>query len=154
MTVSAADFRRALGSWPSGVTVVTTRADQTYSSPHGITVSAFVSVSMDPPLILISIGNAATALGRIREAAAFTVNILTQGQDAVSNRFAGRPTEGPVPITADGAIEGALAVLQCRVEQEVGGGDHTLFIGRVEEVVVNDGAPLVYWRGKYRGLTE
>lgn len=154
MPVSSVDFRRALGAWPSGVTVVTVPATADHPQPHGITVSAFVSVSLDPPLILVSIGNAASAHGRISSARNFTVSVLAVGQDDVSNRFAGRPVDGPSPLRPDGAVQGALAVLRCALHEAVVAGDHTLFLGLVEAVEVGEGAPLVYWRGKYRGVTD
>lgn len=152
MSVSATDYRRALGSWPSGVTVVTVSDAQ---GVHGITVSAFISVSLDPPLVLISIGNAAAACTRIPAAGAFMVNVLSAGQDEVSNHFSGRQSDRPAPIRADGSIEGALAVMRCTLHQTLVSGDHTLFVGLVESTtVVVEGDPLIYWRGRYRTVSD
>lgn len=158
MAVDTATFKQALGSWASGVTIVTTLSDGVYS---GMTASAFSSVSADPPLVLVCINRKATSCDEVRESGVFAVNILREGQDALSNRFAtpmdrAARFEGvAVTAGASGAplLDESMVSLDCRVEQAVEAGSHTVFIGRVEEVVVREGHPLLYYRGAYRGVT-
>lgn len=154
--LDASAFKRAMGSFASGVTVVTAVRD---GQVHGITVSAFVSVSLDPPLVLVSIGNRANAHGVLRTTDRFAVSVLAADQQAVSDHFAWRKVEGLAPLEDDPegvpTVAGALAVVQCVLHDAVEAGDHTLFLGRVVAARTrDDGAPLVYWRGRYRGVTE
>jgi flavin reductase (DIM6/NTAB) family NADH-FMN oxidoreductase RutF len=149
------DFRATLARFATGITIVTTRAG---GEVHGITVNAFMSVSLDPPLVLVSIDRAANANRLLRESGRYGVSILSQGQDAYSTHFAGRVRPdlevrftdvGGVPL-----IAGALAHLVCRIVQTVEAGDHTLFIGEVEHLAHRDGRPLVYFGGRYAHLDE
>lgn len=156
MGVSNEEFRRTLGHFPSGVTVVTAKgADK---QPRGLTVSAFSSLSLDPPLILICIDLRASIHDELKEGSQFAVNILSEGQEAVSRRFASKDpdrfngvgyTEG-----ANGAplLDGALAHIECRVVNAYPGGDHTIFAGEVEATAVRENKPLIYFRGGYACL--
>lgn len=151
-SVSTADFRRALGSFPSGVTVVTGLRD---GQVHGITVSAFLSVSLEPPLVLVSIGNRAPMHTTIRTTGRYAVSVLAADQAALSDHFAGRRLpDGDPPFHVDGdtipTVEGAIATVQCVLHDAVEAGDHTLFVGRVVGVSTEEGEALAYWRGKYR----
>ncbi len=156
-------FKLALGHFLSGVTVVTagSAAPSDGSGWHGMTASAFVSVSMDPPLVLVAVQKKAhmhTILasdgGR-----AFAVSVLAAGQDKVSNHYAGWKDPAFTPeIVLDRfrtpVIAGALAWLDLDLEQAVDAGDHTLYIGRIVDLDVADpapadGLPLAYYRGKY-----
>jgi flavin reductase (DIM6/NTAB) family NADH-FMN oxidoreductase RutF len=145
---NAAAFRDALARFASGVTVVTARgADGT---DHGMTVSAFASLSLDPPLVLACIETAATALPAVRAAEWFGVSILAADQQAVSARFAThgvarfdgiatvRSAEGPA------LIAGAVAHLVCRRVAEHPGGDHVIIVGEVHQARVVGDAPLLY----------
>ncbi|MBK7708744.1 MAG: flavin reductase family protein [Acidobacteria bacterium] len=156
MAVSNQEFRAALGRFASGVTVVTTRDHK--GDLHGITVSAFSSVSMNPPLVLICIERTTGSHHAFVESGRFTVNILSAEQSGVSDRFAFRHEdkfsgigfrigEQGIPI-----IEGCLANLECRVVNEYSGGDHTIFVGEVEAVHTDDKSPLIYWTGEYRTI--
>jgi flavin reductase (DIM6/NTAB) family NADH-FMN oxidoreductase RutF len=122
-----------------------------------MTVSAFSSVSLQPALVLVCIAHKASNHDRIRTAGRFAVSILSADQQALSNRFAGYGGEDAVIEWADvgsrtPVLAGAIAWLDCAVEQAVAAGDHTIFIGRVEAAGTADGAPLAYWRGGYRSL--
>ena len=124
---------------------------------HGMTVSAFNEVSLDPPLVLVCADKASNTKGVIDRCGSFTVSILARGQDAVSNLFADKKREA---IRFDGLpcvsgktgcprIPEALAWLDCSVTQTLEAGDHVVYIGRVEAVDVADRDVLLYFRGRY-----
>jgi flavin reductase (DIM6/NTAB) family NADH-FMN oxidoreductase RutF len=157
--VDPSDFKAVLGRWATGVAVVTTRgADGTQI---GLTVNSFASVSLDPPLVLFSIGRDAGSFEAFGKVGCFAVNLLRQDQTEVSNRFADPegerfavdPTEQWVtgaPILTD-----ALAALDCEIHARHDGGDHVIIVGRVRKLkVLNDGHPLGYWLGGYRALSS
>ena len=150
-------FRQALSQFAAGVTVVTTRCDD--GTPRGLTVTAFCSVSLEPPLVLVSIDNRSEAHDGFA-CGVFAVSVLAEGQEEVSRRFALPGTEkfasGECVTGASGLplIPGALAHLVCRVVTAVPGGDHTIYLGQVEEVAAREGRPLVYHGRGYRRLTE
>jgi Conserved protein/domain typically associated with flavoprotein oxygenases, DIM6/NTAB family len=153
MPISKDEFRSALGRFASGVTIVTTKTKE--DKPIGITVSAFASVSLEPPLILVCIDKRASVHDILEEGHPFSVNILAEDQEILSRRFASKEpdrfagigyTEGEagVPI-----LNGALAAIECRVAHSYSGGDHTIIVGEVERIDVTDGKPLAYFRGGY-----
>ena len=158
--VSPEDFKGALGSWASGVTVVTTKHDDLV---YGITVSSFSSLSMEPRLILVSLQDSNHLPHLIRKSGHFGVSILATGQEDVSGYFS---TSGRDPLpefdgsfgtyiheTGSPLIEGALAQIDCEVEQMLPGGDHTIAIGRVVGATFNPNLlPLMYFRRAYRSL--
>jgi flavin reductase (DIM6/NTAB) family NADH-FMN oxidoreductase RutF len=157
LAVDTLAFRQALSQLASGVTVVTTRTPD--GTARGLTVTAFCSVSLDPPLVLISIDNRSEAHEGFA-AGAFAVSLLSEEQEDVSRRFA---VPGPLKFTdheyeasASGLVlvPGALAHLECRVVATVPAGDHTLYLGQVEETRVRAGRPLVYFGRGYRRLLE
>jgi flavin reductase (DIM6/NTAB) family NADH-FMN oxidoreductase RutF len=158
-SVTPQTFRQTLGRFASGVTVVTMLDlddAKPQSKPHGITVSAFLSVSLDPPLVLVSIDKKAHSHERMMRSEHYGVSILSEGQQAISNHFAGRdPEVTPAFDHLDGfpVINQALAQLVCRTVQQVDAGDHTLFIGQIEHLTwQEDTAPLVYFHGKYHQI--
>jgi flavin reductase (DIM6/NTAB) family NADH-FMN oxidoreductase RutF len=157
MGVSKEEFRSALGRFASGVTVVTARGAG--GEPVGITVSAFASVSLEPPLVLVCIDKRASLHGHLIEGIHFAVNILAEDQEMLSRRFASKDEDrfnGPAHReTAQGAplIDGALATLECRVVHSYPGGDHTIIVGEVESTSIGDGRPLAYYRGGYVQLS-
>lgn len=157
MPIDPDAFKKALRGWASGVTVVTSRAGD---KVHGMTVSAFSSVSADPPLVLVCANRASTTHGIIEEGGVFAVNILAEHQQEVSNVFASskyedsrlervRWTEG---ATGAPIIDEALASLECRVRSAHHEGSHTIYIGQVESVEASDADPLLYYKGRYRSL--
>jgi len=146
-------FRNALGRFASGVTVVTTRHEE---RPHGMTANAFVSVSLSPPLVLVSVDNRATMHRLLPITGRYGVSVLAEDQEELSNHFAGRTMEGlhvhfterlGVPL-----LEGAVAYFVVRVVDAHAAGDHTLFIGEVEHFEARDDRPLLFYSGKYQQL--
>ena len=150
-------FRQALGRFASGVTIVTTVSAT--GEPVGFTATAFSSLSLDPPLVLFCLGHDSSSLEVFREAAGFSINLLATGQQALSQAFAqigGEKFTGVASRTGRRGIpllEGCLAVLECRTQEQLPGGDHTIFIGEVEAVHLGEGEPLVYYRGGYRAAS-
>ncbi|ULH14794.1 flavin reductase family protein [Deinococcus sp. KNUC1210] len=153
MSLPPHEFRETLGRFVSGVTVVTAAHD---GERRGMTASAFVSVSLTPPLILVSVDRGATMHARLLEVERFGVNVLSTQQRELSRHFAGRPDAGlNVPwMDHEGLplIGGAVAQLVCRKVEAHEAGDHTLFIGEVEYSRYTDDDPLVYFRGQYHEL--
>jgi flavin reductase len=149
-------FRRTLGMFATGVTVITTRVgDQV----HGMTANAFTSVSLQPPLVLVSVDRRSRMNGLLHEGTRFGVNILEAGQTALSDRFAGRSVEGAREPTFSvvretPVVDGALAHLVCRVDRSYWGGDHSLFLGRVEYARYGEGEPLLFHGGRYERLVR
>ena len=159
MTLDSRVFRNTLGCFATGVTVVTTSSPQ--GDPVGITVNSFNSVSLDPPLVLFSIDRVACSFEIFRAAAHYVVNVLGEGQRALSQRFArtvpDRWNGVPYATWASGApvLEGCLANLECAQEAVHEGGDHIILIGRVLKIAhAEGGRPLLYYRGAYRGLGD
>lgn len=153
MPISKDEFRSAMGRFASGVTVVTVKSKDDKLS--GITVSAFSSVSLEPPLILVCISKGASVHDLLEEGHYFAVNVLAEDQEIISRRFASKEpdrfsgmgyTEGG---TGAPLITGAIASIECRVAHVYPGGDHTIIVGEVEIVNVSDGKPLAYFRGGY-----
>ena len=157
MALTPAEFRTALRSFATGVTVVTTRDRE--GRPSGLTASAFTSVSLDPPLVLVCVDHAATAHPDFRERGWFAVNILRREQEALSRRFAasGGDKFGGVAChegrTGLPLLDGALATLECRIVEAHEAGDHTIFIGQVETVSVAGGSRSCTSTAAYHGLT-
>ena len=158
--VSPEDFKGALGSWATGVTVVTTKLEDMV---YGITVSSFSSLSMDPRLILVSLADSNHLPHMVKKSGVFGVSILAEGQDDISSFFStsGRnPTsefEEPVKVvvaeTGSPLIAGALAHIDCELLEAFPGGDHTIAVGRVVSATFNpERLPLMYFRRAYRSL--
>jgi flavin reductase (DIM6/NTAB) family NADH-FMN oxidoreductase RutF len=160
-------FRDALGCYPTGVAVVTAvgapaaeaALSESEASHIGITVNSFASVSLDPPLVLWAIDRRSRRHGPFVTAPGFTVSILSAEHKAVSARLAGpgeHSLDGLELLTTElgpPALADSLAVFECAREQVVEGGDHTVLIGRVLRFHrPQDGAPLVYFKGRYSAL--
>jgi flavin reductase (DIM6/NTAB) family NADH-FMN oxidoreductase RutF len=156
MAVTQDEFRAALSRFPSGVTVVTTKDRN--GVLHGITVSAFCSVSLDPPLVLICVEKTTSSHSALIDSGVFVVNILSEHQRDLSEHFASQVNNKFSDIEYHAGIEGLpilneiAASLECRVKQAYDGGDHTIFLGGVEEIKVNDVRPLAYLHGDYRAI--
>lgn len=155
MPISSDEFRAALSKFASGVTVVTTKDAE--GNLHGITVSAFCSVSLVPPLVLVCIEKNAGSHNAFIESGVFVVNVLSEDQIAHSNQFA-----SPLPDKFAGIkyrfglegvpiLENTLANMECRLVNAHENGDHTIFVGQVEKTTLNkNGNPLLYFHGNYR----
>lgn len=156
LKISKDEFRAALGRFASGVTVVTTKDNE--NRLHGITVSAFCSVSLEPPLILVCIDKEAGSHRAFEQSRAFVVNILREDQQYLSDRFASHlPDKFEGVKYRDGidrlpVLEDVLVNLECRLVNAHDDGDHTIYIGEIVVSTVNDGNPLVYFKGAYRKI--
>ncbi|MFC7394046.1 flavin reductase family protein [Scopulibacillus cellulosilyticus] len=148
-------FRNAMGKFATGVNVITTLAD---GEAHGMTANAFMSVSLNPRLVLISISEKARMLDKINTSGKFAVNILSDAQKEYSMHFAGQMKEthtvefdwmDGVPV-----IKNALANIVCNVQSKQIAGDHTLFIGEVKDINFGEGKPLTFYEGKYGEIVE
>ncbi|MDR7240667.1 flavin reductase family protein [Neobacillus drentensis] len=146
-------FRDAMGKFATGVTVLLTENE---GETHGMTANGFMSVSLDPKLVLISIGHKAKFLEKVSQSKKYTVNILAEDQEHYSRHFAGKPGEEVVFETLAGlpVLKGAITQIACEVVSEHVEGDHTLFIGKVVGLHLEDKDPLLFFSGKYRQLTE
>jgi len=149
-------FRRTLGMFATGVTVLTTRVGE---QVHGMTANAFMSVSLRPPLVLISIDRRAKMGALLHEGTHFGVSVLEAKQTGLSDRFAGRVADDPPEATFEivhetPLVEGALAHLVARVVRSYWGGDHSLFLGQVEFARYGAGRPLLFHGGRYERLIE
>ncbi len=147
-------FRRTCGRFGTGVTVVTTRVE---GRTHGMTANAFMSVSLEPPLVLVSIARRAKMCELLEKAGRYGVSILAEDQRELALHFAGRPQEVEIPFGERAGmpvIEGALAHVVARVVQRVDAGDHVLFIGEVEHMGCREGAPLLFFGGRFETLAE
>jgi flavin reductase (DIM6/NTAB) family NADH-FMN oxidoreductase RutF len=147
------DFRNALGTYATGVTIITAAAAD--RKPYGITCNSFASVSLNPPLVLWSLVIYSSSLSVFQNASHFTVNVLGASQQALANRFAKSsddkfagvkwtPGLGNAPILAD-----SVANFQCRAANRYYGGDHVIFLGAVEAYSYNRKEPLLFARGDY-----
>ncbi|BAL75393.1 flavin reductase family protein [Bradyrhizobium cosmicum] len=147
------DFRNALGTYGTGVTIITATAAD--GRPYGITCNSFASVSLNPPLVLWSLGIYSSSLAVFQNASHFAVHVLGKSQQALANKFA-KSTEdkfagvdwtpglGNAPVLAE-----SVANFQCRSVNRYYGGDHVIFLGAVEAYAYNSGEPLLFARGAY-----
>jgi len=152
MSIPPHEFRQTLGRWASGVTIITAAHD---GELRGMTASAFVSVSLEPPLVLVSVDDKAHMHAVLQDADRFGVSVLSAQQRELSNHFARRSSDMEIPwVDFEGLplIGGAIAQLVCRKVQVIPAGDHALFIGEVEYSRYTDDDPLVYFRGQYHEL--
>ncbi|MFF2753681.1 flavin reductase family protein [Psychrobacillus sp. NPDC058041] len=148
-------YRNVMGSFATGVTVITTEVDKVV---HGMTANAFMSVSLNPKLVAISIGENARMLQHIKDSKRFAINILSSNQQNKSKQFAGQlKSESEVTFTYFKGLpilEDTLAVITCDLNSEYVVGDHTIFIGHVTGVKLEQKDPLLFSQGKYRELKE
>ncbi|MGD0271294.1 MAG: flavin reductase family protein [Candidatus Sulfotelmatobacter sp.] len=162
MSLSPAEFRKAMGCFATGVTIITLDLE---GEVHGMTANAFASVSLDPPMLLVCVDHSAHTHAHMHAKKRFGINILAENQREISEYYA-LPvhtheraeevtgarfdrTEKGTPI-----LHGALAYVECRLQSAQVAGDHTIFIAEVEQVVVRQGEPLLFFRGKYRHIGE
>jgi flavin reductase (DIM6/NTAB) family NADH-FMN oxidoreductase RutF len=149
-------LRRTLGMFATGVTIITTRVGE---QVHGMTANAFMSVSLDPPLVLISVDRRTKMCGLLHEGSTYGVSVLCETQSTLSDQFAGRTSaeEGSAEPRFDlihdtPLVGGALAGFVSKVVRSYWGGDHSLFLGRVEYAHTGEGAPLLFHGGRYERL--
>ena len=152
-SVTESDLRRAVARFAAGVTIV--GALDAAGEPRAMTVSAFLFISFEPPLILVSLASGVPTVTAVLERSAFGVSILGVDQQRLSDRFAGEE-EGRFEHVlheagATGAVtlDGAIARLECTLERHIDLGDHTVVVGEVHAATFREGRPLLYYRGKY-----
>lgn len=162
MSLDTADFRKAMGAFATGVTIITVDLG---GEVHGMTANAFTSVSLDPMLVLVCVDHSTRTHAHLHEKKRFGINVLCENQRAISEYYA-RPERiheraeaeagARFDFTSHGTpiLHGSLAYLECRLHSAEEAGDHTIFIAEVEDVVVRDGDPLLFFRGKYRKVGE
>lgn len=158
MRLTQSEFRKAMGAFATGVTIITVDLD---GEVHGMTANAFASVSLDPMLVLVCVDHSTRTHGHLHEKKRFGVNVLCEDQRAISEYYA-RPerTHEKAEIEAGARFDrtrhgtpilhGSLSYLECRLHSVQIAGDHTIFIAEVEDVVLQDGDPLLFFRGRYR----
>lgn len=160
MRIDPKEFRTALGRFATGVTVVTARTE---TEARGMTANAFSSLSLDPPLVLVCYANEASSLKVVQRARRFAINFLSQEQKSASDWFAGKGRDAedqfadiPHAIGENGAplLTGHVGALECDLHEELPGGDHTIVVGRVTRVLVEEEAraPLLFYASAYRKM--
>jgi flavin reductase (DIM6/NTAB) family NADH-FMN oxidoreductase RutF len=160
MPISPDTFKELMRRWASGITVLTCRHD---GEVHGMTASAFCSVSLDPPLVLVCVGREHRTHAYIREQGVFGVHILDGSMQRLSDRCAGFLGEaghslGDLPhreeATGAPILEGVLGWLDCTLWEAHDAGDHTVFIGEIQAAGARDGQPLLWWNRGYHALGD
>ena len=154
----SAEFRRVLGHFPTGVTVVTAVEN---GSPVGMAIGSFGSVSLDPPLVMFCPGRSSSSWPAIERSGSFCVNVLADDQAAVSSLFAGRDPDKFAGVawgtraTGSPVIDGCLAWIDCTIETVHEAGDHWIVVGRVADLGVArpDAGPLIFFKGGYGRVT-
>jgi len=160
MSTTQDEFRRAMGCFATGVTLITVD-DQ--GKVEGMTANAFASVSLHPLLVLVCVSHKARTHAHLHARKRFGVNVLSEHQQRISEHYAmadrdpasvGQEIGAQFELTQHGTpvLRGALAYLECRIETTYEAGDHTIFIAEVEDVVVHEGRPLLYFQSAYRGI--
>lgn len=160
--LTALEFRKALGHFSTGVTVVSVERES--GQIHGMTANSFTSVSLDPMLILVCVDRRAKMLSLLETKKRFGISVLKAGQEAISEYFAkgeqSAETEERLSIryrwTPSGiaVLENAMLQLSCRLVASHIAGDHTIFVGEVEDAEMREGEPLIYFRGEYRRIAR
>ena len=152
------ELRRVMGHFATGVTVVTTQDG--LGAPFGLTANAFASLSLNPPLVLVCVDKGAQCYGCFAESKLFAVNVLGEGQEDLSRRFA---TKGDAKFNGISwhrseagvaLLDGAIGHIECKVVSSYDGGDHTIYVGEVLSAAATGGRPLIFFQGKYHRLPE
>jgi len=157
--VEAVDFRRLMGFWATGVSVITAQGDE---GPAGATANALSSLSLEPPLALVCFDLSSRTLAAVRESERFGINMLSVGQEEISRLFATKKSQeekfaeiGHHLLQGVPVIDDCLAYLVCSLDSELRRGDHVIAIGQVlESGVDEDAAPLLFYRSEYLRLPE
>ncbi len=156
MAIDPRELRNVFGAFATGVTVITTK-DAT-GKPFGLTANSYTSLSLDPPLVLVCVDKKVDCYACFDQSKVFVVNILSEGQDQLSTRFATKGLEkfegvairqGSLGVSL---LEGAVAHIECALVSAYEGGDHTIYVGEVQTASVSDARPLLFFKGKYSRL--
>lgn len=162
MTLNPTEFRKAMGAFATGVTIITVDLE---GEVHGMTANAFTSVSLDPMLVLVCVDHSTRTHAHLHAKKRFGINVLCEDQRVISEYYARAERTHENAEAEAGArfdrtrhgtpvLHGALAYLECRLQSVQEAGDHTIFIAEVEDVVLQDGDPLVFFRGRYRKIGQ
>ena len=162
MTINPTEFRKAMGAFATGVTIITVDLDD---EVHGMTANAVTSVSLDPMLVLVCVDHSTRTHAHLHAKKRFGINVLCEDQKAISEYYARSERSHEHAEAEAGArfdrtrhgtpmLHGALAFLECRLESVQEAGDHSIFIAEVEDVVVREGDPLLFFRSVYRKIGE
>jgi flavin reductase (DIM6/NTAB) family NADH-FMN oxidoreductase RutF len=156
MAIESQELRRVMGHFATGVTVITTK-DQS-GKPNGLTANAFMSLSLNPPLVVISVDKGATCYACFELQNAFTVNFLSEDQEEISRLFATKGADKFADLKwhagRNGAaiIDGALGHVECTISECHDGGDHTIVVGEIVNASATGERPLLFFKGKYQRL--
>ena len=157
-TITGDEFRRVVGSFATGVTIITTTADD--GQPIGLTANSFSSVSLDPPLVLFSLARGLHSLNAFEHSKHFSISILHEGQMALAKQFAvalgekWRDVEFQMGSYGCRLISQSAATLECEKYASYDGGDHVIYLGRVLRIEASsEKNPLLFWRGNFGKLT-
>jgi flavin reductase (DIM6/NTAB) family NADH-FMN oxidoreductase RutF len=156
LRVTGEEFRRACGRFATGVTIAA--ALDAAGAPHGLTVSSFASVSLEPPLVLICLGHEVSVIQHFREANHFGISVLADDQQALSERFArkGKDRFDRIPwrpgVTGVPLLTGSLAAMECAVHSRIQMGDHDIFVGEMVHAHIGEGSPLIHYASRYQRL--
>ena len=156
MALDSREIRDIIGHFATGVTVVTTRDGA--GSPFGLTVNAFTSLSLNPPLVVVCIDKAAQCYSCFEESKVFAVNVLSEDQEELSRRFATKGIEkfgeikwhrgeNNVPL-----LDGSIGTIECKIVNSYEGGDHTIYLGEIVSANASEDRPLLFFKGKYHRL--
>ena len=153
------ELRRVMGHFATGVTVVTTKDGE--DTPFGLTANAFASLSLKPPLVLVCVDKAAHCYSCFEGSKIFAINVLGEGQEEISRRFATKGDEkfNGVPWRAGenglALLDGAIGHIECKIVHSYDGGDHTIYVGEVLSAATDAGdRPLIFFKGKYHRLPD
>ncbi|HLN82675.1 MAG TPA: flavin reductase family protein [Candidatus Binatia bacterium] len=156
MAMEPQELRRVMGHFATGVTVITTVDRE--GNPNGLTANAFLSLSLNPPLVLISVDKSATCYACFGLENGFTVNFLSEDQEEISRRFATKGADKFADLNwrsgTNGAaiLEGVLGYVECKIRECHDGGDHTIVVGEIVNVEATGNRPLLFFKGKYQRL--
>jgi flavin reductase (DIM6/NTAB) family NADH-FMN oxidoreductase RutF len=156
VTIDPQQLRRVMGHFATGVTIITTQDSQ--GTPNGLTANAFLSLSLDPPLVLVSVDKMAQCYPCFESMNGFTVNFLSEEQEEISRRFATKGIDKFAGVRwrkgTNGAaiLDGVLGYVECKIKQCHDGGDHTIVIGEIINADAFGGRPLIFFQGRYQRL--
>jgi flavin reductase (DIM6/NTAB) family NADH-FMN oxidoreductase RutF len=158
VTIDLQELRRVMGHFATGVTVVTTKDEE--DTPFGLTANAFASLSLDPPLVLVCVDKAAQCYSCFQGSKIFAINVLGEGQEEISRRFATKGAQKfngiPWHKSESGLalLDGAIGHIECKVVYSYDGGDHTIYVGEVLRAKTTGERPLIFFKGKYTRLPD
>jgi flavin reductase (DIM6/NTAB) family NADH-FMN oxidoreductase RutF len=158
MAIDPRELRNVMGHFATGVTIITTK--DAAGKPFGLTANAFTSLSLDPPLLLICVDKKVDCYACFEASKVFAVNFLSEGQSQLSTRFATKGIEKfegvPYKLGELGValLDGALAHIECKLVSAYEGGDHTIYVGEIQNATVLGDRPLLFFKGKYYTLPQ